>query len=170
MVEALRLQRAGHAGAAGGVEQVTWFSGIVLTILGFLVGRVFSQSETILADKRRVYEEFLRNCPVPNDAYENWAPSLESERLRKLHDVHGPFTLYASPTVTQALARYLDAFAEADRELSEESLPLHPKFKVAAKAHNDLILEMRRDVLAWSVFAYRGKSRLPSNAVGDGEK
>ena len=148
---------------------MSWFSGIVLTVLGFLLGRVFNQSETILADKRRVYEEFLRNCPVPNDAYKNWTPSLESDRLRKLHDVHGPFSLYASPTVAQALVIYMGVFAEADHELSEDSLPLHPKFKVAAKAHNDLILEMRRDVLAWSVFAYRGKSRLQLNSAPDGE-
>lgn len=127
--------------------------------------RIFSQSEVILADKRRVYEAFLSKCFLPNDAYVNLAPDLQVERHKVLSEVHGPLLLYASQNVIFALSLYIQKFEEAEKVLSPDSEPLHPAFREAAKAHNDLILEMRRDALAWSAFAYRGKTRLPADTL-----
>jgi hypothetical protein len=144
---------------------VIWFGGIVLTVLGFILGRVFSQSETILSEKRRIYEEFLRNSPSAQDAYGAAESGLMGEKLEKLRDLQGPLSLYASPNVMLALSLYLQRLDAAASELRADSPALHPLFKAAAKAHNDLILEMRRDALALSAFAYVGKSRLPADAL-----
>jgi hypothetical protein len=126
---------------------------------------VFSQSETILSDKRRVYEDFLRSCPAPNDAYRTVTDEILEERAKRFQQVQGPLLLYAAPSVVVALNLYLEAFGKSDAELNEESPALHPLFREAAKAQNDLILEMRRDALAWSAFAYTGATRLPKNAI-----
>jgi hypothetical protein len=142
-----------------------WFGGLVLTILGFIFGRIFSQSEAILADKRRVYEEFLRNCPDPNEAYEDDTPASVALRIERLKATKGPLIMYASPTVVLALGHYLQLFEHASGELNSSSAALHPTFKTLAKAQNDLILEMRRDGFAWSAFGYHGRSRLPIDVL-----
>lgn len=142
-----------------------WLAGLVTGVLGFILGRVFSQSEAILADKRRVYEEFLRNCPDPNEAYEEETAESVALRMSRLKATKGPLMMYASPNVGLALGIYLETFERASRVLHPSSGALHPAFKELAKAQNDLILEMRRDGLAWSMFSYHGKSRLPKDAL-----
>ena len=143
-----------------------WLGGFVLTILGFVFGRVFSQSEAILGDKRRVYEEFLRNCPEPNEAYEDDTIQSVAERMTRLKATKGPLLMYASPNVALALGRYLGIFDRVSQELNSSS-PALPSYKVLAKAQDDLILEMRRDSFAWSAFGYHGKSRIPASALED---
>ena len=137
----------------------------MVAVLSFVFGRVFSQSEAILTDKRRVYEEFLRNCPDPNEAYEDDTSESVALRMVRLKATKGPLIMYASPSVLLALSRYLELFEHASEELNSSSVALHPTFKALAKAQNDLILEMRRDSFAWSAFGYHGKSRLPIDAL-----
>ncbi|OIQ38510.1 MAG: hypothetical protein BM560_19035 [Roseobacter sp. MedPE-SWde] len=144
---------------------MTWLGGLILAILGFGFGRIFNQAEAVLAEKRRVYEEFLKGIPSPNDAYVQCSDTVSEERADAVKKHYGPLMLYAAPTVALAASRYLQAFEQADIELSPESEPLHPKFRDLAKAQNDLILEMRRDALGWSMFGYYGKSRLPEDAL-----
>ena len=86
--------------------------------------------------------------------------TVTDERIKDWQALKGPLLLYAAPSVASALASYFSAFDEAAAQLSQDSPALHPSFKKLAHAHNDLILEMRRDALALSAFAYRGKSRL----------
>jgi hypothetical protein len=137
---------------------VIWFGGLILTVVGFIFGRVFNQSEQILSDKRRAYEAFLDACPAPNDAYGNWG--AEKGAVRDLEKARGRISLYGSQNVMLAVRRYLEIFSEVNPILAKESVPLHPMFLKLAQAQNDVILEMRRDALAWSAFAYRGKSRI----------
>ena len=143
---------------------------VVVGAVGFILGRIYAQSEAILAEKRRVYEEFLLNCPRPNQAYSN----LSDEEYSRLHEAmekaSSAMMLYAAPPVALAMSIYLEEFEKAANELDPESGALHPVFKRLAKAHNDLILEMRRDGLAWSVFGYKGKSRLPADALEQAKK
>nr|GGH97637.1 hypothetical protein GCM10011355_19340 [Aquisalinus luteolus] len=120
------------------------------------MGRVFNQSELVLGEKRRIYESFLIICPTPNDAYGDDLP-LSKEYI----DAHTLLRFYGEPNVHLAVNRYMDLFLEAQKVLSMDSDPLDSKFKELARAHNDIILEMRRDALGWSAFGYRGKSRLP---------
>lgn len=130
--------------------------GLVLSVIGFLIGKSLSESEKILSEKRRIYEAALRSLPAPNDAYpvsSTDRPSFQSAELTVL-------LLYASPMVAQAVGRYVSEFQRVSEVLQANSPPLDPNFKELAKAHNDLILEMRRDAFAWSVFGYRGPSRL----------
>lgn len=135
--------------------------GFILTLIGFVMGRAVSESEKVLAEKRRVYESFLTQCPVPNEAYDSADDETVKSRSDRLHRAQGALLLYASPSVAVALSIYLNKFHEADIVLGPDSPALHEKYKELAKAHNDLILEMRRDALAWSAFGHRGKSRLP---------
>ncbi|MEJ8561672.1 hypothetical protein QTO30_10885 [Yoonia sp. GPGPB17] len=143
---------------------------VVIGAVAFVLGRIYSQSEAILVEKRRVYEQFLLNCPRPNQAYSNFT---DDEYLR-LHETmeksSNAVALYAAPPVMLAISVYLEEFEKAANELDLESEALHPAFKRLAKAHNDLILEMRRDGLAWSVFGYKGKSRLPPDALEQAKK
>ncbi|SEQ04056.1 hypothetical protein [Thalassovita taeanensis] len=151
-------------------ELLLGLGGVCLAGFSFLLGRIFSQSEAVLAEKRRVYEEFLTVCPMPNDAYKAWTPEREQERTEAFQSVYGKLMLYAAPAVTLAISLYLDLLNAADIELGPESEPLHPAFKEAAKAHNDIILEMRRDALGLSMFGYYGKSRLPANAYEEAKR
>ncbi|WP_368186446.1 hypothetical protein [Aestuariibius sp. HNIBRBA575] len=137
----------------------------MVAAIGFVFGRIFSQAEAVLAEKRRIYEEFLMDAPAPNDAYyEIDADELHRKTLA-LNKVHSKLMLYASHRVLFAASQYLSKYQEAQDELTIDSGSLHPRFKAAAKAQNDLILEMRRDALGWSTFGYYGKSRLPEDAL-----
>ena len=147
-----------------------WLGGLLLTAIGFIFGRVSNQSEAVLAEKRRVYEAFLQGTPSPEDAYDELTDEQLVERSKRFREVQGPLLLYASPSVSLALAIYLQAFHEADTELTKSSPELHSAYKKAAKAQNDLILEMRRDALGWSVFGFRGESRLPKDALENAKK
>ncbi|MFP7674331.1 hypothetical protein ACG74X_13370 [Marivita sp. S0852] len=138
------------------------FGGFLLTLVGFVLGRTVSESEKILAEKRRVYEHFITQCPVPNEAYDLADDETIKTRSERLHKAQGALLLYAAPSVAVAVSIYLKKFSEADMILGSESPPLHDKYKELAQAHNDIILEMRRDALAWSAFGYRGKTRLPT--------
>jgi hypothetical protein len=138
---------------------VTWLFALITAVLGFIFGRIFHQSEQILTDKRRVYEEFLRHCPQPNDALaDNLAVTLQSRSL-KLEELKGPLMIYASASVMQSLSQYLDALAKLNTEQVGGATISNAQLQYAAKAQNNVIIEMRRDVLAWSVFAHAGKAR-----------
>jgi hypothetical protein len=128
------------------------------------------QSEIILSEKRRVYESFLAACPVPNDAYNEVTDEVHVQRTHRVQEAFGPIMLYASVDVTVAISIYLEEFEKVGQILTPESEALHPEFKRLAKAHNDVILEMRRDGLAWSVFAHRGTTRLPKDRLEKAKK
>ena len=149
-----------------GTEFLLGFGGLVSTVFAFLFGRMFSQSEAVLSEKRRVYEEFLVACPMPNTAYEEFDP----DRLNSFKSEYAKLMLYAEPAVVLCISRYMNLLNEADEILGPDSEALHPAFKAAAKAHNDIILEMRRDALGWSMFGYRGKTRLPEDALEQAKK
>ncbi|MDB6452463.1 hypothetical protein [Falsirhodobacter sp. 20TX0035] len=139
--------------------------GLSISAISFVAGRVFSQSEAILADKRRVYEKFLVSCPVPNDVYLLEDDPERLKRMKNFQDAYQTMLLYAAPSVVIAVSIYLEKFAAADAAISPNTAPLHTSFKSASVAHNDVILEMRRDGLAWSAFGHRGKTRLPVDAL-----
>ncbi|MDQ7775763.1 MAG: hypothetical protein Q4615_07600 [Paracoccus aminovorans] len=139
--------------------------GLLLSVIAYLLGRQISEPEKILSEKRRIYEEFLRRCPEPNEAYLDLDEEKAATRLREFAKLHPIVSLYASTNVSIAISRYYQLFDAADRELRPDSPPLHEAFRSAAKAHNDIILEMRRDAFSWSAFGHRGKSRLPSDAI-----
>jgi hypothetical protein len=138
-------------------------AGLIISMVSFVLGRVFAQSETILSEKRRVYEEFLRACPKPNDSYTTFDQDQTDSRFDQMMGVYAVLMFYAAPSVAHAIKHYLGAFAEADQQLNPESAALHPSYQRLAMAHNDIILEMRRDALGWSMFGYHGKSRLPTD-------
>ena len=147
------------------MEWVVAFGGVLLSAITYILGRAFNESEKILAEKRRIYEEFLRACPVPNDAYDSLSEEEQVERVKKIGRIFPIVTLYASPNVALAVSRYLKTFEEASNVLGPFSHALHEAFGKAAKAHNDIILEMNRDAFGWSVFGYKGPSRLPKDAL-----
>ncbi|WP_299208625.1 hypothetical protein [uncultured Tateyamaria sp.] len=128
-----------------------WVFGLVASIFAFWFGRIASQSEKVLDHKKRVYEDFLEKCPTAQDAY-----GLSEEQLitaiayfdKKL----GVLSLYAQPAVLIAARNYFAEFAKAADALDLNSPPLHDAFQAAAAAYNDLVYEMRRDAMSWSIF------------------
>ena len=143
---------------------------LVLSAFTFLIGRSMSESEKILAEKRRVYEDFLRNCPVPNDAYDSLSEQELIERSRTISRLFSVVALYGSPAVVIAIGRYIEEFGNADQKLDRSCPPLHEAYRKVAKAHNDVILEMSRDAMAWSMFGYKGPSRLPKDALENAKR
>lgn len=138
--------------------------GLLLSVSTFILGKNFAETERILADKRRIYEEFLRILPRPNEAY----IVTDQDMIAIQHRIEAAFPtllFYASPAVTFAVSEYLVAFEAAAEVLTPDSPPMHESYRRAAKSHNDIILEMRRDAFSWSFFAHRGKSRLPQDAL-----
>src|SRR5690606_38872002 len=92
VAEALWVRGAGHADGGRGVEPLMlWFftaiGGLLISALSFLMGSMFAQSEAILAEKRRIYEEFLRACPKPSDAYAEAAEGNSDARFERMGEV-----------------------------------------------------------------------------------
>ncbi|WP_092780180.1 hypothetical protein [Jannaschia pohangensis] len=133
---------------------------ILISILSFLFGRIFAQSETILAEKRKVYASFLDSFPTAQTVYEHWTPEVEMTRKAAIDRAMPKLQIYCAPSVAFAVQAYLEKFQKADEALGPDSPALDPLYLEVARAYNDIILEMRRDVLAWSVFAYNGKTRV----------
>lgn len=133
--------------------------------LGFALGRLYNESERILALKRRVYEEYLRTLPTPNSAYEDMDKATYRDATAPSMEAIPVLMLYASPSVMAAVSAYLLAYEKAHQSLSPDSPPLAPEYQQLAKAQNDIILEMRRDAFAWSIFGHRGVSRVPPTAT-----
>ena len=123
-----------------------WIGGIVVSILSFLLGKVFSQSEKILEHKKAVYERFLMNCPTPNDTY-GMDEGSALETYGDFNRLVGLLSIYASEEVLLAARDYLQKWAEASEILTVDSPALVEEFKTVAAGYNRMVLEMRRDVL-----------------------
>ena len=74
------------------------------SIVSFLLGRIYSQSEIILSEKRRVYEEFLEACPRPNQAYYDFSDEELGRLNEKLEVAMAKMSLYASTEVSLAVS------------------------------------------------------------------
>lgn len=136
--------------------------GALLSALSYAVGKSINETEKALSEKRRVYEEFLRTCPLPNDSY---LPETEqtTASLDRFYRLLPTVLFYASENVVRAINKYLLDFSAAKDLLMGEPMEQQEPFMILAKAHNDIILEMRRDALSWSAFGYRGPSRIPKS-------
>jgi len=140
--------------------------GLLLSVLSFLVGKLFSQSEKILDHKREAYSSFLKLCPVPNEAH--FADKqIDFAMMREI----GVLSLYASPEATKLAAEYFDGFANAQEELVDVAEPGHPEYLKVMTKYNRMVWAMRNDVMTWSIFAPK-KSAVeykPSVFTGDGD-
>ncbi len=148
------------------MEWLLGFGGLILSAFTFLAGKNVAETQSILAEKRRVYEAFLRSCPIPHDAYLD----REIEYSPDFQANYPVLLLYAAPSVAAASGRYLELLAKASLVLNPSSPPLHASYREVSKAYNDIILEMRRDAFAWSLFAHTGKSRLPEDILEQAKK
>lgn len=138
---------------------MSWLIALVTATIGFVFGRIFSQSEQILSEKRRVYEEFLRNIPQPSDLAGGDSASKMKARSLKLDELKGPLAIYASSGVMAALSDYLFSLAKIATKQANTEAVSNALVEHASQAQNNVIIEMRRDSLAWSVFAYTAMPR-----------
>jgi hypothetical protein len=149
---------------------LVWGVGVLFTIVGFLVGKIFSQTEQVIEQKRRVYEKFLEVCPAPNEAHtDRQFEAVDFQRQM------GVLTLYASRDSLQFAAEYFQVFADAQSLLVNVHTPGHPKFIEVMTAYNRMVWSMRTDVMAWSSFAPRKRDReyrpsFPQGAGRSGSK
>lgn len=130
------------------MSALVWLGGVVLTILSFLFGKAFSQSERVLDQKRKTYEQFLSLCPAPNEAH-NPDLDIPEEFQRNI----GILSVYSAPDVAKLAGVYLSEFAEAQEHLPGEAEPGHPIFLELMTHYNRMVWAMRVDALAWSFFA-----------------
>jgi hypothetical protein len=125
------------------------------------MGRFYSESERILAEKRQHYVEFLEALPPLQHTYKDLEDADFMVTLRPAMERVPSLLFYADQSVASALVVLFQKYQEANAALTPSSPPLAPEYMALAKAQNDLVLEMRRDAFRWSVFNYSGKSRVP---------
>lgn len=135
--------------------------GGLISLLTYILGKIVSEGEKALVEKRRVYEEFLRTCPGPNDVYEDHKRDIFEARFDNTLKLMPVVLFYSPANVVRAIDLYFKYLANAADTLAGMPMALQEEYKLAAKAHNDVILEMRRDALSWSAYGYWGVTRLP---------
>jgi len=140
---------------------LTFLGGIILTALGFIIGRFYAESERILSEKRKHYLEFLSALPPLNDTYDDTTEEEFVATLRPAIERLPSLLFYADKSVIMAWSVLQQKYFAAHARLSPDSPPLAPEYKALATAQNDLVLEMRRDAFRWSIFNYSGKTRVP---------
>ncbi|SDX19105.1 hypothetical protein [Litoreibacter albidus] len=135
---------------------------LILATISFLLGKIFSESEKILAEKRSAYIDFLNVLPPTNDAYLNNSEEDFIQMMRPSEEMSPRLLFYADTNVVFAWKALIEAYGSAQSNLNPSSPALAAEYKALARAQNDLVLEMRRDAFRWSIFNYSGKSRLPT--------
>lgn len=150
------------------LSALTFIGSIIVAALGFMLGRFYSESERILAEKRKYYLEFLSALPPLQDTYNNTTEEEFIETLRPAMERIPSLLFYADKSVAIAWSALYQKYFEANAKLSPSSPPLALEYKALATAQNNLVLEMRRDAFRWSVFNYSGKSRVPELSIVPG--
>lgn len=143
------------------LSTLTFIGSLVLAALGFILGRLYAESERILSEKRKYYLEFLSALPPLQDTYNDTTEEEFIATLRPAMERLPSFLFYADKSVTMAWGVLYQKYLEANEKLTPHSPPLAPEYKALTIAQNDLVLEMRRDAFRWSIFNYSGKSRVP---------
>ena len=151
------------------LSAMTFIGSLVLAALGFMLGRFYAESERILSEKRKHYLDFLSALPPLQDTYNETSEEEFSATLRPAMECLPSLLFYADKSVMMAWGVLQQKYFEAHAELLPDSPPLAPEYKALANAQNDLILEMRRDAFRWSIFSYRGKSRIPESLETSGK-
>jgi hypothetical protein len=125
---------------------------VFIAVASFIAGRVFLQTEAVLLQKRKVYQEYLEVCLTAHEAYKQSADNTEDvhAQLEKLKP-KGEFFLYASRPVIILCGLHVQSLEKAFVEVDETSQPVHPAFARSITCYNQMLAEMRRDVLGWSL-------------------
>lgn len=145
------------------IGTLTFIGSLILAALGYILGRLYAESERILSEKRKHYLEFLSALPPLNDTYNDTTEEEFIATLRPAMERLPSLLFYANKSVVLAWGVLQQKYHEAHAGLSPDSPPLAPEYKALAIAQNNLVLEMRRDAFRWSIFNYSGKSRVPEN-------
>lgn len=143
------------------LSALTFVGSLILTTLGFIIGRFYAESERILSEKRKHYLDFLSALPPLNDTYNDTTEEEFVATLRPAMERLPSLLFYADKSVMMAWGVLQQKYFEAHARLSPDNPPLAPEYKALAAAQNDLVLEMRRDAFRWSIFNYSGKTRVP---------
>jgi hypothetical protein len=139
---------------------LTFLGSALVACVGFLFGRIYSETEKILAEKRTLYTEFLASLPNLHIAYQNMTDDDFKGALEAAHNKIPKLLFYADPQVMIAYDNFHKCFWKAHAALGPNSPELALEYKALARAQNDLVLEMRRDAFRWSLFNYSGKRRI----------
>jgi hypothetical protein len=145
------------------ISVVTLFGSVIMATIGFIFGRLYAESERILAEKRKVYLEFLSALPPLQDMCLDRTKEEYSAAMRPAIERLPSLLFYADKSVLIACGILQQNYDEAHTQLTTESPALDPAYKDLSRAQNDLVLEMRRDAFRWSLFNYSGKTRTPDN-------
>lgn len=140
---------------------LTFVGSLILTSLGFFLGRFYAESERILSEKRKHYLEFLSVLPPLQDTYNESTQEEFLATMRPAIELFPQLMFYADKSVILAWGVLQQKYLEANAALTPTSPALAAEYKALATAQNDLVLEMRRDAFRWSVFNYSGISRVP---------
>ncbi|WP_342078005.1 hypothetical protein [Yoonia sp. SS1-5] len=133
--------------------------GLLLSGLTFVIGKMLSQSEKVIEQKKEVYREFLAICPTANDAATTESAELERKISEIVFPAIGLLSIYASHDVLMRCKTYFDTLDIASKSGQSGDFGSAPKFADAAHAYNLMLYDMRRDVMAWTLFSLKKQPR-----------
>ena len=129
-----------------------WLLGALTSAAAFLFGRSWTQSEKVIEQKKVIYERFLEACPTAREAYKDKSEEELQRSVEGIDRMMGVLSLYAAPSVMTACGAYFADLTAANVTLNPGSPALHPAYKKAVHSYNVMVIEMRRDILAFSAF------------------
>jgi hypothetical protein len=127
---------------------------VSIAVVSFITGKLFVQSEAVLAQKKKIYQEYLDVCLTAHDAYKQSAenPEKDDQVIVDLEKIRpkGEFFLYASQEIIILAGLHVETLSKAYGEIDETTEALHPAFTTSIQAYNRMLIAMRRDVMGWS--------------------
>jgi hypothetical protein len=128
----------------------------LFAIAGFLLGKLWSSSEVIFANRQRAYAQFTRKCILPTELLVREDVEFLSGLMSELRDAAAEFQLYASPKAQTLVGEYLGRLGVllAETEKTDTSKAVAAIEETGA-VYNALLRQMRRDALGWTVFGIR---------------
>lgn len=137
------------------MENLTLIGTLILTAIGFLLGRFYSETERILSEKRKFYVEYLNSLPRIEVSFRDISKEDFAQLLEPINSLFPKLSFYADKHVMKAYQNFFHSLWHAHLALSPDSPPDAPEHLALIRASNDLVHQMRRDAFRWSLFRYK---------------
>jgi hypothetical protein len=131
----------------------------VFAVAGFLLGKLWSSSEAVFANRQRAYAHFTRKCVHPTEILVRDDEEFHAGLMPEMRDAAAEFQLYASPKAQTLVGEYMGRLGSLLAELAETEKTDASQAAAAFEETNEVYIElgkqMRRDALGWTVFGIR---------------
>ena len=139
---------------------LTVIGSFLLTALGFIIGKMTSETEKILSEKRSFYLDYLSVIPDFEKVHKFNSEEKLDELTREIKDRFNKLVFYADERVLLAYENFYLSLYEARNISGLDEKDLSKKYDSLVRSKNDLVHQMRRDAFRWSVFGYRKRQMM----------